>query len=88
MKGSPFELRVHRVSAEKSSLGYTPFIFSEGSVTITAVDQDGTPLTQGGDKFTTTLSVNGQYNDSLVFLLLLGERRRREKRRQRRQRGK
>jgi len=24
------------------------------------VDQDGTPLTQGGDKFTATLSVNGQ----------------------------
>ena len=74
MKGSPFELRVHRVSAEKSSLGYTPFIFSEGSVTITAVDQDGTPLTQGGDKFTTTLSVNGQPQVSPItsVLLLIG----------------
>ena len=61
VKGSPFELRVHCVSAEKSELGDTPFIFSEGTnVTITAVDQDGTPLTQGGDKFTATLSVNGQ----------------------------
>ena len=62
VKGSPFELRVHCVSAEKSELRGpdTPFLFSEGSVTITAVDQDGTPLTQGGDKFTATLSVNGQ----------------------------
>ena len=60
VKGSPFELRVHCVSAEKSRLEATPFLFSEGSVTITAVDQDGTPLTQGGDKFTGMLSVNGQ----------------------------
>jgi len=62
VKGSPFELRVHCVSAEKSELRGpdTPFIFSECSVTITAVDQDGTPLTQGGDKFTATLSLNGQ----------------------------
>ena len=60
VKGSPFELRVHCVSAEKSRLEATPFLFSDGSVTITAVDQDDTPLTQGGDKFTATLSVNGQ----------------------------
>ena len=60
MKGSPFELRVHCVSAEKSRLEAIPFLFSDGSVTITAVDQDGTPLTQEGDEFTATLSVNGQ----------------------------
>ena len=66
VKGSPFELRVHCVSAEKSSLEAnvtdTSFLFSDVSrkVTITAVDQDGTPLTQGGDKFTGMLSVNGQ----------------------------
>ena len=62
VKGSPFELRVHCVSAEKSELSGpdTPFLFSDGSVTIIAVDQDGTPLTQGGDEFTATLSVNGQ----------------------------
>ena len=71
VKGSPFELRVHRVSAEKSRLEDTPFFFSEGSVTIIAVDQDGTPLTQGGDKFTATLSVNGQPQVSPVTSVVL-----------------
>ena len=73
MKGSPFELRVHRVSAEKSELPGpgTPFFFSEGSVTIIAVDQDGTPLTQGGDEFTATLSVNGQPQVSPVTSVVL-----------------
>ena len=79
MKGSPFELRVHCVSAEKSCLEAnvtdTPFLFSDVSrkVTITAVDQDGTPLTQGGDKFTATLSVNGQpqvFQITSVLLLI------------------
>ena len=62
VKGSPFELRVHCVSAEKSKLEApdTPFLFSGSSVIITAVDQDGTPLTQGGDKFTATSTVNDQ----------------------------
>jgi len=75
VKGSPFELRVHCVSAEKSRLEATPFFFSDASmkVTIIAVDQDGTPLTQGGDKFTATLSVNGQpqvFRITSVFLLI------------------
>ena len=70
VKGSPFELRVHCVSAEKSRLEahvpkVTDTVFGQMydgdiKVTITAVDQDGTPLTQGGDEFTATLSVNGQ----------------------------
>jgi len=67
VKGSPFELRVHCVSAEKSRLEanitetvFGPMYDSDIKVTITAVDQDGTPLTQGGDEFTATLSVNGQ----------------------------
>ena len=75
VKGSPFELRVHCVSAEKSELSGpdTPFLFSDGSVTIIAVDQDGTPLTQGGDKFTATLTVNGQpqvFQITSVLLLI------------------
>ena len=73
VKGSPFELRVHCVSAEKSRLEATPFLFSDVSVkvTITAVDQDGTPLTQGGDKFTATLSVNGQPQVTPVTSVIL-----------------
>ena len=73
VKGSPFELRVHCVSALESELRGpdTPFLFSEGSVTITAVDQDGTPLTQGGDKFTSTLSVNGQPQVFQITSILL-----------------
>jgi len=68
VKGSPFELRVHCVSAEKSRLEapkvtdtlFGPMYDGDIKVTVTAVDQDGTPLTQGGDKFTATLSLNGQ----------------------------
>jgi len=70
VKGSPFELRVHCVSAEKSRLEaqvpeVTDTVFGQMfdgdiKVTLTAVDQGGTPLTQGGDKFTATLSVNSQ----------------------------
>ena len=60
IKGSPFELRVHCVSAENSFLSGPPFLIGDSSLTITAVDQDGTPLTQGGDQFTAILKVNDQ----------------------------
>jgi len=65
VKGSSFELRVHCVSAKKSRLeaNVTDTVFGpmyDGDIKVTAVDQDDTPLTQGGDKFTATLSVNGQ----------------------------
>ena len=83
VKGSPFELRVHCVSAEKSRLEahvpkVTDTVFGQMydgdiKVTITAVDQDGTPLTQGGDEFTATLSVNGQpqvFQITSVLLLI------------------
>lgn len=60
IKGSPFELRAHCVSAEQSFVQVTdsPFFFSDSSLTITAVDQDGTPLTQGGDEFTARIITN------------------------------
>ena len=80
VKGSPFELRVHCVSAEKSRLEvnvtdtvFGPMYDGNIKVTVTAVDQDGTPLTQGGDKFTATLSVNGQpqvFQINSVLLLI------------------
>lgn len=62
IKESPFELRVHCVSAEQSFLRVpdSPFLFSDTSLTITTIDQDGTPLTQGGDQFTATLKVDDQ----------------------------
>jgi len=76
VKGSPFELRVHCVSAEKSRLEakVADTVFGQmydGDIKVTAVDQDGTPLTQGGDKFTATLSVNGQPQVSPVTSVVL-----------------
>ena len=66
IKGSPFELRVHCVSAEKSTLkapvetNQYGFFFERRSFVVAAIDQDETPLTQGGDQFTVTLKVNDQ----------------------------
>ena len=78
VKGSPFELRVHCVSAEKSRLEanvtetvFGPMYDGDIKITVTAVDQDDTPLTQGGDKFTATLSLNGQPQVSPITSVLL-----------------
>jgi len=64
IKCSPFELRVHCVSAEQSylevpDLGPFPGT-SKIEMKIVAVDQDGTPLKQGGDQFTASITVKGQ----------------------------
>ena len=64
IKGSPFELRVHCVSAEESylevsDLGPLPGT-SKIDLKIVVVDQNGTPLKQGGDQFTVSITVNDQ----------------------------
>ena len=70
IKGSPFELRVHCVSAEQSFLeASSPFPIANQQVDlkIVAVDQDGTPLKQGGDQFTASITVNGQPQVGVLF---------------------
>ena len=72
IKGSSFKLRVHCVSAEKSflevpDLGALPGT-SKIDMKIVAVDQDGTPLKQGGDQFTASITVDDQPQVSVVFL--------------------
>jgi len=71
IQGSPFDLRVHCVSAEQSFLeAITPFPIPNQQVnmTIVAADQDGTPLKQGGDQFTLFITVNGQPQVSIASL--------------------
>jgi len=64
IKCSPFELRVHCVSAEQSYLEVPDLSPFPGTgkidMKIVAVDQDGTPLKQGGDQFTASITINGQ----------------------------
>ena len=70
IKGSPFDLRVHCVSAEKSFLeAITPFPIpnQQADLKIVAADQDGTLLEQGGDHFSVT--VNGEPQVGLIFCL-------------------
>ena len=76
IKGSPFDLRVRGVSAEKSylevrDLGPLPGA-GKFDLNIVAVDQDGTPLKLRGDHFTTSFSVDdkSQVNSSHFFFLL------------------
>ena len=71
IKGSPFELCVHCVSDEQSFLevpDLSPFPgTSKIDMKIVAVDQDGTPLKQGGDQFTASIAVKGQPQVSVCF---------------------
>ena len=67
IKGSPFELRVHCVSAEQSFLEASTQFPTQVDLKIVAVDQDGTPLKQGGDQFTASITVNDQPQVSIVF---------------------
>ena len=70
IQGSPFDLYVHCVSAEKSYLEViTPFPMPNQQVDlkIVAVDQNGTPLEQGGNQF--LITVNDQPQVGVVFLL-------------------
>ena len=64
IKGSPFDLRVHCVSADSSflevpDLGPFPGL-NRVEMKIVAVDQDGTALKQGGDTFTASVTINDQ----------------------------
>ena len=73
IKGSPFDLRVHCVSAEESylevpDLGPFPAVNQQVDLKIVAVDQDETPLKQGGDQFTLFITVNGQPQVSFASL--------------------
>ena len=75
IKGSPFDLRVHCVSAETSYLevpDLDPFQTPNQQVgmKIVAVDQDGTSLKQGGDKFTASVMINDQPQVGIVFFFL------------------
>ena len=59
------------VSAENSylevpDLGALPGT-SKIDMKIVAVDQDGTPLKQGGDQFTASITVNGQPQVGVLF---------------------
>ena len=71
IKGSPFRLDVHCVSARKSYLDMTDLGplpgTSEISLDIVAVDEDGTLLEQGGDQFTASVTVNGKPQVSMAF---------------------
>ena len=74
IKGSPFELHIRGVSAEQSFLevklntaGIFPTINERMDAKIVAVDQDGTPLKQGGDQFTASITVKGQPQVSFCF---------------------
>ena len=74
IKGPPFELRVHCVSAEQSILevklntaGIFPTINERMDAKIVAVDQDGTLLKQGGDQFKASITVDDQPQVSVVF---------------------
>ena len=72
IKGSPFDLRVHCVSAEESylevpDLGPFPAVNQQVDLKIVAVDQDETPLKQGGDKFTASVTINDQPQVGIVF---------------------
>ena len=73
IKGSPFRLDVHCVSARKSYLDMTDLGplpgTSEISLDIVAVDEDGTLLEQGGDQFTASVTVNGKPQVSMAFFL-------------------
>jgi len=67
IKGSPFDLRVHCVSAEQSYLeANTPFP-TNIDLKIVAVDQNGTPLKQGGDQFTASVTINDKPQVGIVF---------------------
>ena len=46
----------------------TPPLPTNIDLKIVAVDQDGTPLKQGGDQFTSSVAINGQPQVGLVFL--------------------
>ena len=70
IKGSSFEFRVDCVSAEKSYLEVPDLSPFPGTgkidMKIVAVDQDGTPLKQGGDQFTASITINGQPQVSFI----------------------
>ena len=69
IKGSPFDLRVHCVSAEQSYLEVNTLFPSKVDLKIiVAVDHDGTPLKQGGDQFTGSVTINDQPQVGIGFL--------------------
>ena len=75
IKGSPFDLRVYCVSAQQSCLE-VPILGPFSSVNqlvdlkIVAIDHHGTPLKQGVDQFTASVTINDQPQVDLVFPFL------------------
>ena len=75
IRSPPIEFRVPCISAEKSylevlNLGPFHSIKQQIDMTIVAVEQDGTPLKQGGHQFVTSVAINGQLQVNLVSLSL------------------
>ena len=69
IKGSPFDLGVRCLSAEKSYLEVNPSFPTANQpidLKIVAVDQDGTPLKQGSDQFRASVTFNGQPHGRIV----------------------
>ena len=72
IKGSPFDLRVHCVSAEQSylevpNLGPFSSVNQLVDLKIVAIDHHGTPLKQGGDQFTASVTIDDQPQVGLAF---------------------